>query len=140
MPGLIQVLYYGTDGSLQSAVARWEGKTKISADQNSALQALPLQGTEIQAIPGGDTLSVRTSVPLQMQFTSGQGMPMVAGMELGEPLPKDPNRPSLIIRRADQSGLWNIAKASGSAVEAIRNANGLDGDPVPGQLLLIPVK
>ena len=52
---------------------------------------------------------------------------------------KDPNRPSLILRRAGDQCLWDIAKAAGSTMEAIRKANGLSGEPAPEQMLLIPV-
>jgi len=51
----------------------------------------------------------------------------------------DPNRPSLIVRRAGANRLWDIAKDSGSTVEAIQKVNGLQGEPAPDQMLLIPV-
>ena len=75
-----------------------------------------------------------------MQFDAGKGLPMVTGLELGEVQSKNPAAPSLIIHRADGGRLWDIAKRSGAKVESIRNANALTGEPVPGQLLLIPVK
>lgn len=140
MPGFVQILYYGTDGSLQSASGRWEGKTTVPVDEDSRMSAQPLQGAEIQALPGGDTISVRTAAAVQMQFSAGQGIPMVTGIELGEPRPKDPERPSLVLRRTEHAGLWDLAKASGSTVEAIRKANHLTGEPEPGQLLLIPIQ
>lgn len=139
MPGLVQVLYYNAEGALQSSVVRWEGKHRVSADDLSRLSAIPFQDAEIQATPGSDSLSVRTTVGLQLRFLAGQGIPMVTGMTLGEPLPKKSDRPSLIIRRVSDDGLWNLAKASHSSMEAIRKANDLKDEPVPGQLLLIPV-
>jgi LysM repeat protein len=39
----------------------------------------------------------------------------------------------------DSDSLWNLAKASGSTMAAIRKANQLTQDPQPGQMLLIPV-
>ena len=139
MPGLVQVLYYNADGALQSSVARWEGKCRISADDASRLSAVPLQSAEVQATPGSDALSVRTTAVLQLRFSAGQGIPMVTGMMLGDLLPKKPDRPSLIIRRVSDAGLWNLAKASHSSMDAIRKANDLIGEPMPGQLLLIPI-
>ncbi len=41
----------------------------------------------------------------------------------------DPARPSLILRRTGEGGLWELAKACGSTVEAIRSANGLEAEP-----------
>ena len=64
---------------------------------------------------------------------------MVTGVEVGQRKQPDPNRPSLILRRAGESRLWDIAKSAGSTVEAIRSANGLTGEPNPEQMLLIPV-
>ena len=64
---------------------------------------------------------------------------MVTALELGQPTPMDPNRPSLILRRAQSDSLWELAKDCGSTVSAIREANGLDEEAVAGQMLLIPV-
>ena len=65
-------------------------------------------------------------------------MPMVTQLEAGEKREPDPNRPSLVLRRAN-GRLWDLARASGSTMAAIREANGLTGEPEPGKMLLIPV-
>ena len=64
---------------------------------------------------------------------------MVLGLELGEEQGKNPDRPSIVLRRADGTRLWDMAKKAGSTVEAIRKANALEGEPASGQMLLIPV-
>jgi hypothetical protein len=64
---------------------------------------------------------------------------MITAVELGQQKQPDPNRPSLILRRAGDQRLWDLAKDSGSTMDAIRRANGLKGDPLPDQMLLIPV-
>ena len=64
---------------------------------------------------------------------------MVTAVTLGEKKPMDPHRPSLILRRAGEDDLWNLAKKCGSTVEAIREANGLQEEAAPDRLLLIPV-
>ena len=64
---------------------------------------------------------------------------MITGLELGEIRELDPQRPSLILCRRGKRGLWEVAKGSGSSIEAIRAANGLDEDPDETQMLLIPV-
>ena len=74
-----------------------------------------------------------------MTSTTRQQIPMVTGLELGEARQPDPGRPSLILRRSDDRRLWDIAKESGSTMAAIRRANGLQEEPMPGQMLLIPV-
>ncbi len=138
MPGTFQVLYYGEDGVLHSGTVRWEGSQNINADENSQLTAVPMAG-ETQAIPGSGGIQVKTELPLEMTTTARQGIPMVTGVELGQSVPADPGRPSLILRRAGEKRLWDIAKSSGSTVEAIRRANNLPDEPAPGQMLLIPV-
>ena len=139
MPGMVQILYYDGNGELQGAAGRWEGAMTVPADPDSRLSVLPLSGGEVQAFPGADSVTVKGTVPVQMLFSSGKGMPMVTGLEPGQPRTADPGRPSLVIRRAGSSRLWDLAKMSGSTVEAIRSANDLSGEPAPSQLLLIPV-
>ena len=64
---------------------------------------------------------------------------MVTALEVGEYLPRSGNRPSLLLQRVGEESLWELAKTSGSTVEAIREANGLADEPLPGVFLLIPV-
>lgn len=137
-PGMVQVLYYDSEGRIQSASQRWEGSLRVPADQGTVLSALPM-GTQPQVIPGPDSMTVRAEVPVQIVSTAGQGMPMVTELEMGERINPDPGRPSLILRRAENRRLWDIARSSGSTVAAIREANGLTGEPEPNRMLLIPV-
>lgn len=137
-PGQFQVLYYGEDGRLNGASVRWEGKQTLGADENSRIQGLPL-AVEAQAITGNGKILVKAELPAELTTTAEQTISMVTGVELGQPKTPDPDRPSLILRRAGESSLWDIAKASGSTVEAITRANGLSGEPAPEQMLLIPV-
>lgn len=136
VPGSIQMLYYAEDGSLQSAGARWEGKQTLRADEDSLISAIPQAGAA-EILPG--SMTVKAEVPLVLTTTGSRGMPMVTGLELGQQQQPDPQRPSLILRRAGEMGLWDMAKVSGSTMDAIRKANGLEADPAPGQMLLIPV-
>lgn len=137
-PGQFQVLYYGEDGRLHGANARWEGKQTISADENSRIFALPA-GADGQMTVGNGRMLLKAEVPVELVTTTEQPISMVTGVELGQRKQLDVNRPSLILRRAGENRLWDIAKASGSTMEAIRQANGLSGEPTPEQMLLIPV-
>jgi len=140
MPGFVQMLCYRSDGALHSVSGRWEGKLELPADAGSALLAMPLPGTEIHAAPERGNVTLKAAVPVQLHFTSGQGLSMVTGMELGEPVAPDPERPSLVLMRRGNRRLWDLARMSGTTVEAIRQANALTGEPAPEQMLLIPVK
>lgn len=138
LPGAFQILYYGEDGHLHSGSARWEGKQTIPADENSRILAVP-SSLQPQAVTGNGTILMKAEVPMELTTTTRQGIPMVTGVSLGEPRPADPGRPSLILRRAGEKRLWDIAKSCGSTVDAIRRANNLTEEPTPGQMLLIPV-
>ena len=53
IPGRFQLIGYGPDGAVRSAVSRWEGKTTLGADETSRVDAV--------TIPMGATLfSLRT--------------------------------------------------------------------------------
>ena len=137
-PGQFQMLYYGEDGRLHGGSARWEGKQTIPADESSHVLAVPMM-PEAQAITGNGKILVKAEMPVELTTTAEQPISMVTGVELGQRKQPDPNRPSLILRKAGVHRLWDIAKASGSTMEAIAKANGLSGEPAPDQMLLIPV-
>lgn len=137
-PGQFQVLYYGEDGVLRSGTARWEGQQRFDADENSNLMAQPLSA-EPQAMAGNGQILMKTELPVEMMTTADQQLQMVTGLELGQQRELDPERPSLILRRAGEQRLWDIAKESGSTVSSIRRVNGLQEEAEPGQMLLIPV-
>lgn len=137
-PGQFQVLYYGENGRLQASGARWQGKQTISAGDNSRIAAVPL-AADVQAVAGSGQIQMKAELPVELTTTVDQPIPMVTAVALGQQKSPDPGRPSLILRRAGEDRLWDIAKASGSTMEAIRRANGLTGEPMPDQMLLIPV-
>lgn len=139
VPGVFQVLYYGEDGVLRSGTARWEGQQQIPADSDSRIAVMPMP-SQPQATAGNGQIQLKADIPLELSSTARQRIPMVTGLELGQMLPPDPSRPTLILRRAGDSRLWDIARSSGSTMEAIRRANNLQNEPDPNQILLIPVR
>lgn len=138
LPGVFQVLYYGEDGVLRSGTARWEGSQSIPADENTRITAMPLSA-QPQATAGNGQIQLKSDIPLEMTSTARQEFSMVTGAQLGEAVPKNPDRPTLILRRVGNSSLWDIAKENGSTLAAIRSANNLQSSPEPNQMLLIPV-
>lgn len=139
IPGAFQLLYYDAQGELCSDSARWEGKHTFYADDQSQITALPLP-QEPQTVTGAGQVLMKTELAMDMTTLAGQQLPLVTGLELGAQKLPDPNRPALVLRRAGDRRLWDIAKDSGAAMADIRRANGLEGEPLPGQMLLIPVK
>ena len=140
IPALGQILYYNVEGGIQSTASRWEDSiyTEPYADGNVEVNILPTGQCSAEPTEGG--MSVETNVILETVVTSAKGLPMVTGLEMGQPMPKDPNRPSVILRRVGPEGLWGMAKGAGSSVDAICKANGLTEEPEEGRMLLIPVE
>ena len=140
IPAMGQILYYDMDGGLQSTASRWEESiyTESAPDGNMEVNILPTG--QCSAEPGENGMTVETNVILETVVTATKGLPMVTGLEMGQPMPKDPNRPSVILRRVGTDGLWEVAKETGSSVEAIYKANGLQEDPEEGRMLLIPIE
>ena len=138
LPGQFQVLLYDENGALQSVTARTEEKWDMNAGEDARVRTTVLPGGA-PAAAAGNGVELRGESVLDVVTTSRQGLPMVTGLNMGEPLPKDPARPSLILRRAGNAGLWQIAKSTGSTVAAIQAANALEAEPAPDKILLIPV-
>ena len=103
--------------------------------ENTQLTVHPLTPSTPQSTAAG----YRGELPLQLTTTGGQGIAMVTALEQPADVVPDPQRPSLVLRRAMGESLWDIAKKSGSTMAAIRSANKLQEEPKPGQILLIPV-
>lgn len=137
--GSWQVLTEDGEGRIQGQVLRADSTVSFVSDDNSRVTAYGGSAGAPQGDLMSGQLAVRSEVWLDTQTILEQGIPMVTGLELGETAKPDPERPSMILRRTGKARLWDIAKASGSTVEAIRTANRLDGEPMESQMLLIPV-
>ena len=111
----------------------------MESHRETNLQMYPcLPGVpELRSVPGGvdmeDVLDISMVADCEQKFTS------VSSLTLGEKIKRDPNRPSLILCRAGDEGLWNLAKSCGTTVEAIWVANDLQQEPIPDRMLLIPI-
>ncbi|MBQ7800739.1 MAG: DUF3794 domain-containing protein [Oscillospiraceae bacterium] len=139
IPGLFQTVYYGEDGSLQSATARWEGQYDLGADEDSRIDVSVAPVGRPGAAMGGDGMDLRGQLRIGVSTTTDRGIPMVTALELGELQEPDPGRPSLILCRPEGEKLWELAKRCGSTVGAIRQANGLEEEPSEDRILLVPV-
>lgn len=132
IPGQFSVLYYDEEGALQGATARWEGSMSLSSGPEVQMDALVF-------CIGKPQTDLQADVQIELTGCASQGIPMVTALELGEEKQPDPNRPSLILRKAGGEKLWDIAKNTGSTVSAIREANKLTDEPEKQQILLIPI-
>ena len=139
LSGAFQILCYDPAGGLQSAISRWEGRCDMDVARDAKVEtALCATGRPQSAIGGGNA-SLRADMLLDAQVFAGEGLCMVTGLKLSEAAEPEPNRPSLILCRAGEDSLWEIAKRTGSTVEVIQKANALQQEPDSTQMLLIPV-
>lgn len=139
IPGLFQVLYYGEGGELMASSVRLEMDRAVEAAPNVRVEGEVLAPQSPEISLGDGSLDLSVELLVQLVSSTRQGMAQVAAMTLGEEKKPDPARPSLILCRAGNKSLWQMAKANGSSVEAIRQINGLQEEPEQGRMLLIPV-
>lgn len=138
LPGLFQVLYYSPDGGIKASTARWSGQQGVNADGSCRITAVPNLG-DAQALLGSGQITVKAELTMDCSTTAFQSIPMVTGVEVGKVVAPDPGRPSLILKRAGKSRLWDLAKQIGTTPAAIRQANNLQEEPNPNQMLIIPI-
>lgn len=139
MHSTVQALYYDTDGALQSAVSRWSDTKKIPTDVNTVLQADFIPVDRYQGSISGNGGILRGELSLETVAYSNSGIRQVRGIGFGQQRDPDESRPSLILQKMGTGRLWDLAKSCGSTMEAIRAANGLEGEPDSQQMLIIPV-
>lgn len=137
--GGVQMLYYDENRDLQMASAQWEDTAQIPAGEGAKLYGDLMGMGKPDMTPVGDETMLRWPMELTHSTMSAQPISAVTGLELGEESVLEPGRPSLILKQQSSGGLWELAKTSGSTMEAIRQANGLTDEPEMGKMLLIPV-
>ena len=140
MHGLFRMLIYGEDGSLQGINSRWEGSRSVNAADNTNLTVSVQPVGRVQTMAGMDAMVISTQVMVRQQTGTGDSIPMVTGLELGQPREAGDARPSLVLCSCGMESLWDLAKRCNSTVDAICAANGLSAEPVHDRILLIPVK
>ena len=138
--GLFRTLAYAEDGALQGINARWEGKRTVPTGESARMVISVQPMGRVQAMAGADGMTVTGKMLMHQLTGTKEPIPMVSGLELGEIREPDELRPSLILSSSGNASLWELAKRCNSSVDAIRAANDLEGEPVPGRMLLIPVK
>ena len=137
--GSFQVLTTDVDDCLQSDSAGWSVEHTMMADPSTKMMACCYPTGKGQVIFGGDESTVKHDLLLDSRWMAINKIPMVTGITAEEHAEKDPSRPNLILRRAEDKSLWQLAKSCGSTVERICEANNLNGEPDPDAMLLIPV-
>ena len=139
LPGRFQLLGYGPDGAMQAYTATWEGKTSLRAHGDSRIDGMVQPMGEAQWVATGSGMEIRAEAEVRTITGTRRGMPMITGLELGPVREENTQRPTLILCRPGKRCLWDLAKGTGSSVEAIREANALEDEPEHNRMLLIPI-
>lgn len=140
LSGVFHILRMDTEGQLQPMQLRWQTEQMLEAAPESVVQmSVNVSGTPVLS-ETADGLYMSCDLLLDQETLANRGIPMLTGMEMGAEQEPDPQRPSLILRRAGENSLWELAKENGSTVDAICRANDITDDADLGQqMLLIPV-
>ncbi len=136
LSGVFQVLTYDKEDQLHGAAYRWQEPWSMDADENVKVDIAVRPGGNAQTAQNGSLLG---EMYVDTLTTAENSLPMVTGVEMGPVQEPDPDRPSMILRRAGTDSLWSLAKKTGSTVEAIKKANNLTQEPEEERMLLIPV-
>lgn len=139
IPGNFQMLYYDAEGNLQAANDTWSDNMPFPASQECKIHATIGQIQRPTMMNHGDNVRISSQLRLDTMTDGMLQIPMVTGLDIGDQIEPDPGRPSLLLQRMEDEDLWSLAKATGSTVEAIRAANHLSDDPLPGEMILIPI-
>lgn len=137
--GVFQLMYIDAAGSLQTALRRWEQELMLDAANDSVLSVDMCPNGFPTAQNNGGSVSMKGNINLTTRTETLHGQKMILAVEIGEERQPDKNRPSVILRRAEGELLWDLAKRCGTTVSAICQINGLNDEPDPGKMLLIPV-
>lgn len=132
VPAAFHYLGRDAEGNLNGGNFRWEKEWEIPADGQEMLLAR-------SALKEISTNGCKGEIEIDMFTVAPTDIPMITALDVGDTVPPDANRPSLILRTAGTDTLWEIAKATGSTMETIRQANGLTGEPQEDQMLIIPI-
>lgn len=135
LSGAFGVLYYDSEGQLQAGNVHYQQEEPV--EDSGILWCMPKGRPQI--LPGMDSMALKGELTLHQISPSAESVTMLAGLTVGEQTRKNPDRPSLILKRPGQQDLWTLAKENGSTVEAIQQANHLQGEPEAERMLLIPV-
>ena len=137
--GQCTVLYYDEDGKLSCSSSRWESQAQVPIEENQGFKLLGSWDIQGNVVSDSGGFRLKGEPAISMQTSRRQELSMISGLELGEEIRNRKKDPGLIIRRAGNGTLWELAKESASSVDSIRKANHLEGEPHSGQWLLIPI-
>lgn len=141
VPVSLHILGYDQNGAFCAAVGKESGSYELPLAENA--QCLPrlesVGNTFVSS--ASDGVDARTEITIRAACTAGQAIRALAAGTLEGENVRNTAGPSVILRRAKKgSNLWDIAKAAVANEETLRQANGLEGEQLSeDRVLLIPV-
>lgn len=141
VPLSCNVLYTDADGALQGKTLRAGVTLRTEVAENGQCAMADFSGGELFSAAGAAGMELRVPVAVTVETTAVHALRGVCGGAI-EPLPETGEKtPAVILRRtAGEEELWDIAKSLRTPVASIAEANGLTGDTVPADtMLLIPM-
>lgn len=139
-PVQIKLLYLDSNGELQGASDKAEAGCQTALCENAkCIASASSCGASAQITPDG--AQVRAEIAFDLCCSAVQDLHTLCGGTLTEAAAKDPERPSVVLRRCRmRESVWDVAKQYGTAVQAVMDANAIQGDMAEeGQMLLIPM-
>lgn len=139
----ISVTYMGEDGELYLASKNVEVSSRIDSNENNMYSVMPVVTGEVYAAPAADGMEVHFGVDFDVAAQNAIQMAALESANVEVMPEKEVDVPSVVMRFMDGGeGLWDIAKAYQTTMEAIRSANNLSEDEAleQGRALLIPRK
>jgi len=139
-PGRIVVLYLDEGRQLRRLEKQIEVSVRHTCPADARVICRCAAPEELFAAPCAGGIEVRLNLEFHIFSARPMALRVVRRAVLGEPRGKETVRPSVILRRpGPEETLWDVAKACGTTVERIVQANELTpGDTPPQRMLLIP--
>ena len=138
-PGIFQVLYLDMDGNWQGCSVAAKDTWVMASDPQNRIDLYSDCASRPVTVSGSEEVTVTVGLTLQAMVSNDNGLPMTSGIETGEMKEKDPARPSLIVRKAGNDRVWDIAKKYNASISDIQYANGDCKEFKEDQVILIPI-
>lgn len=137
--GIVQILYYDSDGQLQSHTDQAKGQVLLDLDVGQNCKAYIRQSGKLQSSISSNGVEIAGGMDIIVMSETRTGLEMISDIKLDATGDTNSMGPSLILRKSNGENLWTIAKNTGSTVERICQINALNGEPEPTQMLMIPI-
>lgn len=137
----LNVLYLDENGLPQCVRRSIPVSCRLDCPENVRCMCRCSYPGEVYAAVAAGGVEVRFTVEFTCLTVVSDGVPTVTNARLGEARTwEGGERPSVVLRlAAPGEGLWDIAKAYGTTMEQILQANELEEESLPmGRMLLIP--